>query len=181
MEQAVSQVTKVCLLELRRIRQIRRFIDEEVTKRLIIAFVISRIDYCNSLFKGVSHQKIKRLQGIQNQAAKLVKLAHKSDHVTPILKDLHWLPVQSRIDYKILTLIFRSMQDPTFPEYLKQMIETYLPERSLRSKTKNLLKKQKTKLKTFGDRSFDFTAPELWNSLPQDILNFSSLLAFKQI
>ena len=84
MEQAVSQVRKVCLLELRRIRQIRRFIDEEVTKRLVITFVISRIDYCNSLFKGVSHEKIKRLQGIQNQAAKLVKLAHKSDHVTPI-------------------------------------------------------------------------------------------------
>ena len=119
-------------------------------KRLVIAFVISRIDYCNSIFKGISHEKIKRLQGIQNQAAKLVKLAHKSAHVTPIWKDLYWLPVQSRIDYKILTIIIRSMQDPTFPEYLKQMIETYLPERSLLSKTKNLLKKQRTKLKTFG-------------------------------
>ena len=72
------------------------------------------------------------------------------------------------------------MQDPTFPEYLKQMFKTYLPERSLRSKTKNLLKKERTKLKTFGDRSFDFTAPELWNSLPPDILNSSSLLALKQ-
>ena len=122
---------------------------------------------------------MKRLQAIQNQAAKLVKVAHKSDYVTPLLKDLHWLPVQSRIDYKILTLVFQSMQDPTFPEYLKQMIETYLPERSLRSKTKNLPKKQRTKLKTFGDRCFNFTAPELWNSLPQDILNSSSLLAFK--
>ena len=200
--QTVSQVRKVCLLELRRIRQIRRFIDEdrsvdavlhllgvfhdvlygdeEVTKRLVIAFIISRIDYRNSLFKEGSHEKIKRLQGIQNQKAKLVRLAHKSNHVTPILKDLHWLPVQSRIDYKILTLVFQSMQDSTFPEYLKQMIETYLPERSLRSKTKNLLKKQRTKLKTFGDRSFYFTAPELWNSLPQDILNSSSLSAFKQ-
>ena len=94
MEQAVSQVRKVCLLELRLIRQIRRLIIEEVTNRLIIAFVTSRIDYCNSLFKGVSHEKIKRLQGIQNQAAQLVKLTHTSDHVTPILKDLHWLPVQ---------------------------------------------------------------------------------------
>ena len=144
----------MCLVELRCIRQIRRFIDEEVTKRLVIAFVISRIDYCNSLFKGVSHEKLNRLQGIQNQAAKLVKLVHESDHVTPILKDLYWLPVQSRINYKIFTLVFRSMQDPTFPEYLNQMIETYLPERSLRSKTKNLLKKQRTKLKTFWDRSF---------------------------
>ena len=109
MEQALSQARKVCILELRRIRQIRRFIDEEVTKRLVIAFVISRIDYCNSLFKGLSHEKMKRLQGIQNQTAKLVKLAHQSDHVTPILKDLHWLSVQPRIDYKILTLVFRSM------------------------------------------------------------------------
>ena len=100
MEQAVSQVRKVCFLELRLICQTRLFIDKEVTKRLVIAFVISCIDYCNSLFKGVSHEKIKRLQGIQNQAAKLVKLEHKSDHVTPILKDLHWLPVQSRIDLR---------------------------------------------------------------------------------
>ena len=108
MEQAVSQVRKGCLLELRRIRQIRRFIDEKVTKRLIIAFVISRIDSCNSLFKGASHEKIKRLQEIQNQAAELVKLAHEGDPVTPILKDLHWLPVQSRIDYKIFTLVLAS-------------------------------------------------------------------------
>ena len=102
----VKNHRNVCLLELGRKRQIKLFIDEEVTKRLVIAFVISRIDYCNSLFKGVSHEKIKRLQGIQNQAAELVKLTHKSDHVTPILKDLHWLPVQSRVDYKILPLVF---------------------------------------------------------------------------
>ena len=157
MEQAVSQVTKVCLLKLRCICQIRRFIGEEDTKRLVIAFVISRIDYCNSLLKGISHEKIKKLQGIQNQAVKLVKLAHKSDPVTPILKDLRWLPVQSHIDNKILTLVFRSLQDPTFPEYLKQIIETYLPERSLRSKTKNLLKKQRTKLKSL--RIDPFTLP----------------------
>ena len=129
---------------------------------------------------GVSHEKIKRLQRIQNQTAELVKLPHKSDPVTLILKNLHWLPVQSRIDYKILALVFRSMQNPTFPEYSKQIIEMYLPERSLRSKIKNLLKKQRTKLETFGDRSFYFTAPELWNSLHQDILKFYSLLAFKQ-
>ena len=147
-------------------------------KRLVIAFVISRIDYCNSIFKGISHEKIKRLQGIQNQTAELVKLAHTSDHVTPILKDLHWLPAQSRIDYKILTLVFRSTQDQKFPAYLKHIIEMYLPERSLRSKTKNLLKRQRPKLKTFGYRSFYFTTPERWNTLPKDILKSSSVLAY---
>ena len=114
MEQTVSLIRKVCLLELRCIRQIRRFINEKVTKRLIVLFVISRIDYCNSYFKGVSHKKIKRLQVIQNQAANLVKMAHKSDYDTPILKDLHWLPIQSRIHNKILTLVYDQCKTQRF-------------------------------------------------------------------
>ena len=180
MEQAVSQVRKVGFLELRRIRQIRRFIDEEATKQLVVSFVLSRIDYCNRLYKGINEEKINRLQSLQNQAARLVKMAPKTIHVSPILKELHWLPVKARIDHKILTLSFKSLHDATFPSYLKDMIEIYQPGRSLRSKNKNILKKPKTKLKTFGDRSFYYSAPDLWNGLPERISNAPSVFSFRK-
>ena len=180
MNEAVSQVRKVGFLELRRIRQIRRFIDEDTTKQLVVSFILSRIDYCNSLYRGINDEKINKLQILQNQAARLVKLAPKTDHISPILKELHWLPVKARIDYKILILSFKSIHDATFPSYLKDMVEMYLPNRSLRSKRKTLLKKPRTQLKTFGDRSFYYSAPDLWNGLPENILNSSCLSAFRK-
>ena len=94
-----------------------------------------------------------------------------------ITSQLHWLPVKYRIQYKLATLAFRHF-DGTLPPYLSSLC-TYQPSRSLRSSTERLLKLRKTNLKTFGERSFGYIAPTVWNSLPADLRASPSLPTFK--
>ena len=118
----------------------------------------------------------------QHRAAHLEKKKKeeekKRDHVIPLLKELHWLPVKYRIQYKLATLAFRHF-DGTLPPYLSSSLCTYQPSRSLRSSTERLLKITKTNLKTFGGRSFDYIAPTVWNSLLADLRASPSLQGFK--
>ncbi len=73
------------------------------------AFVTSQLDYCNSLYIGASQTCVKCLQLVQNAAARLLKGKHKSEHITPILISLHWLPVKYRIDFKVLLFVFKGI------------------------------------------------------------------------
>ena len=103
----------------------------------------------------------------------------KRDHITPLLKKLHWLPVQFRSQYKLATLAYRHL-DGSLPQYLSSCLCTYEPSRTLRSSHEKLLKFPKCNLKTFGQRSFSFLAPTVWNSLPSDLRNAPSLSSFKK-
>ena len=95
-----------------------------------------------------------------------------------LLKELHWLPVKYHIQYKLTTLAFHHF-DGTLPPYLSSSLCTYQPSRSLRSSTERLLKIPKTNLKTFGERSFGYIAPTVWNSLPANLRTSPSLPTFK--
>jgi hypothetical protein len=94
-----------CFFQLRRLRQIRRSVGEEVTKCLVTALVLSRLDYCNAALAGLPESAIRPLQRVQNAATRLVTNAKSSDHITPILKRQHWLPVNYRIIYKLCFLM----------------------------------------------------------------------------
>ena len=109
--------------------------------------ITSRLDYCSTTLTGVADEQIARIQKIQNNAARLILKKSKRDHVTPLLKELHWLPVKYRIQYKLATLAFRHF-DGTLPPYLSSSFCTYQPSRSFRSSTERLLKIQKTYFKT---------------------------------
>ena len=134
----------------------------------IFAFITTRLDFCNSLLYGLPNQLIQRLQSVQNSAARLISLTTKYEHISPILRELHWLPVQYRIHFKIILLTFKCFNNSA-PAYLKDLIEQYVPRRALRSGNKNYLTIPRYKLKTYGRRSFSVAAPLLWNSLPQDM------------
>ena len=179
MEKAISCTRKACYLELRKISQIRSYISESATKQLIQAFVISKLDYCNSLLAGVSESKIMKLQQIQNHAARLIKRVPQRESITPILKELHWLPVKARIDYKMLVMTYQCLYEPSFPKYLSDKITVYTPTRSLRSYNKNFLVKPKANLRNYGERTFFFKGPSLWNDLHPNIQSANSLAAFK--
>ena len=139
--------------------------------------ITSRLDYYNASFACVADEQISRIQKTQNNAARLILKQSKRDHVTTLLKELHWFPVKYRIQYKLVTLAFRHF-DGTLPPYLSSLC-TYQPSRSLRSSTERLLKIPKTNLKTFGERSFGYTAPTVWNSLPADQRASAFLPTFK--
>ena len=129
---------------------------------------MSRIDFCNSILYGLTDAHTKKLQRIQNSAARLVTQTQKRDQISPILHDLHWLLTKYRIQYKILSLEFLCLQG-LGPTYLQELIQKYHPVRSLRSKSKSLLVCPPTFIKCNGARAFAASATELWNSLLDNI------------
>jgi len=96
---------------------LKAFLKQEALITVVHAFVTSCIDYCNSLLHGISDYNINRLQRIQNSAARIITNTRKYDHITPILQNLHWLPVRQRIHFKILLITYKSINDMA-PEYL---------------------------------------------------------------
>ena len=176
-----SQVNTVCRkasLALRGINKVRRFLSKSSTEILIHAFISSLLDNCNSLLIGINDKDIAKLQRIQNSAARLVSLRKKREHITPILKELHWLPVKSRIQFKIILLTYKSLHGQS-PEYLSELIIPYVPARSLRSASENLLVVKRGRTKAYGDRAFSCVAPLLWNSLPNSLRSQSNINVFK--
>ena len=178
MKQHISSLCRTTFLAFRRIASICPFLSNSSIEKLVLSMITSGLDYCNATFAGVADEQISRMQKIQNNAARLILKKSKRDHVTPLLKELHWLPVKYCIQYKLTTLTFRRFHG-TLPPYLSSSLCTYQPSRSLRSSTDRLLKISKTNLKTFGERSFGYNAPTVWNSLPADLRASPSLPAFK--
>ena len=175
----VKNLSKVIYLEIRKLKHMLKFVDENSLKTLAASFVLSRLDYCNALFKNMPNYQLEKLQKLQNFAAKVVMNKSLYDHVTPCLIDLHWLPVKFRVDFKIAVLTFKCLNGLA-PKYLSELIEFYVPQRQLRSSSLNLLKSKVTKFKTLGDRSFSFSAPQVWNTLPPSLRNETSLDIFKK-
>ena len=112
-------------------------------------------------------------------AAKLVTKKPKRDHVTPLLIQLHWLPIKARIEYKIALLCFKCVNSKA-PSYLQQLVSPYQPVRPLRSSNKNLLCVPNMKTKKFGHRTFSFNAATIWNSIPTNIRNIINEEKFKK-
>ena len=177
-----SHVLSVCRSaynELRRISSIRRLLTTEATKTLVCSFVLSRLDYCNCLLSGSPQYLIDRLQRVQNNAARLVLRARKSDHATPLLRSLHWLPITARIQYKLSTLTYTSLFD-SGPVYLSNLLHIYTPARPLRSsKDTRTLTLPSFRTKSFGYRRFSYQSPHHWNSLPLTVRNLQSLQSFR--
>lgn len=166
MSHHVNQLCKSLHFEIRRIGHLANVLSLESLKTLTSAYIFSRIDYCNSLFFALPNVLIKKLQRIQNHAARVILRKKKRDHITPMFVSLHWLPIEKRSLYKIATLCFKC-KNGTAPHYLLDLIEDYTPSRQVRSQSKCLFtvppKKGRTKL---SERSFRHAAPHVWNSLP---------------
>ena len=120
MERFVSDKIKNSMYFIKNIGRIRRFLTPAATKTLVHAYVISRLDFSNSLLSGINCFLLKRLQSVQNAAAGLVYRLSKYDDVYPLLKSLHWLPIKQRIDFKILTITHNSLHHKA-PAYLTDL------------------------------------------------------------
>ena len=100
------------------------FLDKTTTERLIHAFVMCHLDSCNSLLFGLPSYQIQRLQLIQNSAARLVTQTKKHESISPVLRNLHWLPIQSRIQFKVISLTYQCFYHFA-PPYLTELLRQY--------------------------------------------------------
>ena len=167
MDKHINSITRKASMSLYNIGRIRRYLTTEATKTLVHAFIISRLDYANGILYGLPDSSVFRLQKIQNHAARLVTKTKKYDHITPVLKELHWLPVKDRIKYKILSLAHNSVHKIA-PIYMQNLVSIYHPNRSLRSENQMLMTAPRT-LTTYGDRTFTAAVAKLWNELPYEL------------
>ena len=178
MSDHVSNIVKSAMIAIRKIGQIRQYLDANTTARLVHAFVTSKLDSMNSLLYGLPQNEIAKIQLVQNTAARLVLCKSRREHVTPLLRQLHWLPVEYRSKFKILLLTYKAM-NAMAPAFICDLIQRYVPERELRSSCENFLVESRTNNKFYGERAFVTASPFLWNHLPSNLRHATSVEMFK--
>ena len=169
----ITSLTKSCFYHIRDLRRIRKSLDLKTASTIATAIIHSKLDYCNSLYLNLPTSYIHRMQLVQNAAARATTNCPKFHHITPVLKSLHWLKIQERINYKILSLTYTALQFQQ-PTYIHSLL-TVQPARSTRSSDVITLKRPSnpSRLK-ITDRSFYYHAPALWNQLPPSLRQHAS-------
>lgn len=183
----VSAVTSACFYHIRDLCRIKRYIDKSALLLLANALVRSRLDYCNSLFQTISRKDKTRLQRVLNTLCRIVTGASRFKSTTPILKSLHWLPIEFRIKFKCCLLIYKIL-NTGYPKYLNSCLQPYTSSRSTRMSNPELnllatpffnsrIHTSKSQL----ENSFYYSAPRLWNTLKLEIRSAPSISSFKSM
>ena len=181
LKQHISKVASCCYYHIRRLRQVSRFVSRDVMMQLTSAFILSRLDYCNSILAGLPKSTIDTLQRVQNAAARLVLGLGPRDHISDGLRQLHWLPVEARIRYK-LCLLMHMVHTGRCPPYLTDVLRP-VSSSSGRSGLRSATSAQyvKPRLRTvFGERAFSFAGSKSWNDLPSHLQTETSTDSFKR-
>ena len=174
-ENLTTACSRACFYHLRRIRQDLRFLDEPATRQLVHAYVTSRLDYCNALFANSTVAVRQRLQRIQNSAARLICSQPAYTRSTPLLRNLHWLPVEKGIVYKLCVLMF-DVKYGSAPAYLADLCNVCTDER-LRSTSRGDFVIPRTRTRTVHS-AFMVAAPSAWNALPSELRTIASKTIF---
>ena len=178
----ISRTVSNCFAALRQIRSVRRSVPNQVMLSLVAALVLTRLDYGNAALAGLPARQLNRLQSVLHAAARLVHGMRKYDHVTPLLRKLHWLRVPERITFKLATLTFRCLHG-TAPAYLAETLNRVADvdsRRRLRSGSSPALLVPTTRRCTLGDRAFPVAAARASNSLPLTVTSQTSFLTFRR-
>ena len=171
---------KTAMMNIWKIRLIRKFLTRDICHQLTLSLAISHLDYSNAILIGCLDTTLSLMQRVQNTAARMILNKHRSYSATECLKPLHWLPIKSRIIYKVLVTVFKCRHGMA-PKYLQDLLKAKENQRQgLKSNNKQLLKVPATTRKTFADRSFSVKGPKLWNDLPDNIQTILSYAEFKK-
>jgi len=178
-----AHITALCRSGFYQLRQIRPAIQSltpDTARTIVQAFIACRLDWCNSLLYGVPENLLRKVESVQNAAARLLTGACRSDHITPVLCQLHWLPVQRRVEFKIACLVHQSLASlaPTYLTADIHLVSEY-GRRLLHSSTDRTLTVPRTHNK-FGDRNFAVAGPRLWDSLPTSLRQITSYGQFRR-
>ena len=167
----------MCSYFIHNIRHVRKRLSLDASIALANALVSSRLDYCNSLLHSILKVHLDKLQHVQNCLARVVTKSIRFTSSKPLLKRLHWLQIASRIDIKIATLTYKAVhlkQPPSLAKHLKL--------KSMHLNTRNndqlLLQHPPVGTNSYGHRAFSYTAPTVWNKVPDYIRNAPSVMSF---
>ena len=177
MEKQVNAICKKVFFNIRNIAHIRKCLSRDVTKTAIHALVTPHLDYANSLLFGTTKRNLDKLQIAQNSAARMIERLKKYDRISHVLKELHWLPIKARINFKILNLTWKALNGKA-PKYLSDMLKLS-SNSNLRSSNCTTLKVPRSNM-SFGDKAYSIIAPKLWNDLPIEIRNSKDHNAFRK-
>ncbi|XP_058052641.1 uncharacterized protein LOC131204948 [Ahaetulla prasina] len=182
-EDHLTAVSRRAFHQVRLVRQLRPFLDRDALCTVTHALVTSRLDYCNALYMGLPLKCTRRLQLVQNAAARVIEGAPRSSHVTPLLRRLHWLPVAFRVHFKVLVTIFKALHG-LGPGYLRdRLLLPHASHRPVRSHREGLLRVPSAKqcrLAAPRGRAFSVGAPTLWNELPPGLRQIPDLRTFRR-
>uniref|UniRef100_A0A8C6NSL6 Reverse transcriptase domain-containing protein n=1 Tax=Nothobranchius furzeri TaxID=105023 RepID=A0A8C6NSL6_NOTFU len=146
MSSQVNATVKSCFFQLRRITRLKLILKRPDLESVIHAFITSRLDYANSVLIGFNASALSKLQKVQNAAARFLTNTNRRMHITPILADVHWLPVKFRINFKVLLYVYKALYCPS-PSYLTDLLTPYVLTRALRSADHLLLVVPKVRYK----------------------------------
>ena len=135
MTDQVTSVSKSVNFHSRNISRIRKFIDKDTCHSVVRSLITSRLDYCNSLYNGMTGKNLDRLQKLQNKSARIIHCKPPSTHITPLLKELHWLPVRERIHHKALTPVYKCLHNLS-PNYLTNLLKVRQSNYNTRSSSR---------------------------------------------
>ena len=170
----ISSLSSAYHNHIRDLRRIRHTIDYSTASTIATTLVHLRLDYCNSLYHALPATQIKRLQQIQNALARTVTRTPKHSRITPVLKSLHWLKIEQRIQFKIVST--HNFLHKSQPSYLRKLIYIKHTGKTLSSDHLCISLPPLTSKLKFSDRSFRNASPRLWNSLSTNIRSFSQQL-----
>jgi len=177
MEKQVNSMCKKAFYNIKNIAHIRKSLNKDDTKTAVHALVTPHLDYGNALLYGANKKLQDKLQVAQNSAARLVERLKKHDRISHVRKQLHWLPVDARIKFKILNITWKALNDKA-PKYIQDLLNNSTSDLNLRSNHQKLLKMPRICNK-YGERAFSYAGPTLWNSLPYDLRNINSNALFR--
>ena len=174
----INNVCRACYMHIRKIERIRKLFDNDTAHTMVRCTILSRLDYCNALLFGLPAKEIRKLQLVQNTAARLITRSLKYEHVTPSLIALHWLPINQRITFKICVMAFKALN--VGPEYLSELLNIYISGRTTRQTEKFRLQPPRTRTKK-ATRGFSCSAPQLLNQLMGRFNNIDARVCSKTI
>ncbi len=179
MSDHVKETCRKCNFHLRRIATIRAYITKSVCHKLVIALVVSNLDYCNALLCDIPSYLVRKLQVVHNRAARLVTLTRPRAHITPVLEALHWLPITHRITFKLCVYVYKCLNGLA-PSYLADLLTPKTRNPRLRQLHDHLELSVPRVGKDVGRRAFGTSAPAYWNALPLSLREAPSLMSFKK-
>ena len=169
-----------CFYQLCRLKHVRHLVGQELTTQLVHAFVLSRLDYGNSVLAGLPKSTTAGpLQRVQNAAACLILGLRARDHATPALRQLHWLPVHQSIQHKLCTMM-HSVHHEMCPVYLTDRLCVIADNATwpgLRSADSTLCRLPRCHT-SMGECAFSFSGPHAWNALPSTLLDIANCTRF---